>query len=278
MGAEKLSFHIDDTNQGYALIHFDGDLSFATCKEFESVVEQFSSKDLHVLIDCANVYTIPKDFLRSLVKLNSHLKEKEKSLKLYNVGTTLMCNLKIEGMDSSFRIAKDIKSALSDTNLTAPRKTLDTEFINPFLMATIHVLKVQALVESKAGKVYMKNASDPCIGDISGVIGIVSDSFKGSVVVSFPEMTFLKIMSSMLGEEFTKVDREILDGAGELTNMIFGQAKIVLNEKGLGIKTAIPSVVSGKDHSLSSFTKGSVIVVPFESDAGKFFVEICLSS
>jgi chemotaxis protein CheX len=60
----------------------------------------------------------------------------------------------------------------------------------------------------------------------------------------------------MLGEEYTKIDQELVNGAGELTKMIFGQVKIVLNEKGYGIKTTIPSVISGKDHSLSALTKG----------------------
>ncbi len=69
-----------------------------------------------------------------------------------------------------------------------------------------------------------------------------------------------------------------MDGAGEITNMIFGQAKIILNEKGYGIKTALPSVVTGKDHNLLSITKGPVVTVPFTSTAGNFFVEICISA
>ena len=81
----------------------------------------------------------------------------------------------------------------------------------------------------------------------------------------------------MLGEEFTTLNSEIIDGAGELTNMIFGQAKITLNEKGYGIKTALPSVIAGKDHSLNAMTKGPVVVVPFTTPKGNFFVEICLS-
>lgn len=60
--------------------------------------------------------------------------------------------------------------------------------------------------------------------------------------------------------------------------MTFGQAKVILNEKGYGIKTAIPSVVSGRNHSLETLTKGPIVVVPFESSKGNFFVEICLSA
>lgn len=155
---------------------------------------------------------------------------------------------------------------------------IDTNFINPFLAATLHVLKVQASIEATPGKVYLKKEGENLLGDVSGVIGIVTDNFTGNVIISFPEKTFLTVMSGMLGEEFTELSKDIVDGAGEISNMIFGQAKIVLNEKGYGIKTALPSVISGKGHSLSAMSKGPIIVVPFTSAAGDFFVEISLSA
>ncbi len=154
---------------------------------------------------------------------------------------------------------------------------LNTDFIHPFLNATIHILNVQANLPAEPGKAYLKKQNDRLVGDVSGIIGVVSDKFNGSVVISFPETTFLKVMSNMLGESFTELSPEIVDGAGEILNMIFGQAKIVLNEKGYGIKTAIPSVVTGKQLNVSTMTKGPVVVVPFQSGAGDFFVEICLN-
>ncbi|MCM2349737.1 MAG: chemotaxis protein CheX [Bacteriovoracaceae bacterium] len=154
---------------------------------------------------------------------------------------------------------------------------IDINFINPFLAATLNVLKIQANVIADPGKIYLKKDNAPMRGDVSGVIGIVSDTFNGSVVISFPEQTFLKVMGGMLGEEYTTLSQDILDGAGEITNMIFGQAKIVLNDRGYGIKIALPQVVSGKGHSLSSLSKGPTVIIPFTSSAGEFFVEICLS-
>lgn len=154
---------------------------------------------------------------------------------------------------------------------------IDINFINPFLGATLHVLKVQASIEAQPGKVYMKKPTDNLKGDVSGVIGIVSDTFNGSVIISFPEATFLNVIGSMLGETYTELNKEILDGAGEITNMIFGQAKITLNERGYGIKIALPQVITGKGHSLSAMSKGPTVVIPFTSPVGDFFVEISLS-
>lgn len=154
---------------------------------------------------------------------------------------------------------------------------VDVNFMNPFLAATLNVLKVQASIDAVPSKPYLKSEGATMSGDVSGVIGVISDSFHGSVVISFPEQTFLNVMSSMLGEELTVLSKDILDGAGEITNMIFGQAKITLNDRGYGIKMALPTVISGKGHTLSAQTKGPTMVVPFTSSAGNFFVEICLS-
>lgn len=265
------------SNSGFSLVKLDSVLDFANCKLFDEELSTLAGQHNHVLVDCQQVVDLPQDWIRAFMKLQIALKGEGKIFKLVHVNHATLANLKKEGIDSTFSIAKDVKAALVEVNIT-PKKTLDTEFINPFLEATIRVLSVQAKIEATPCKIYIKKVDDKFVGDISGIIGIVSDSFNGSVVISFPEKTFLQVMSSMLGEVFTKLDQDIIDGAGELTNMIFGQAKIVLNNKGYGIKTALPSVVTGKDHSLSAMTKGPIVVVPFDSLAGKFFVEICLST
>jgi len=263
--------HLIDKHEGYTIVKFNQELDYNQSKKFEADIEGLIKNDTnYIVVDCESVGTIPMDCLRTLLKLHLHLKKDNKFVRLYHVSPVLMTYLKKEGVDTTFKITKDIKDALAETGFS-PKKGLDAEFVNPFLSATIHVLKVQAQVEAKSGPLHVKKSGEPQSGDVSGVIGIVSDSFNGSVVISFPEATFLKVMSQMLGEEYKEISKDIIDGAGELTNMIFGQAKIILNEKGYGIKTAIPSVISGKNHSLSALTKGPVVVVPFETNAGPFF-------
>lgn len=229
-----------------------------------------------IIVNCEHLLDISSEWIRQLIKIQVVLKQFDKAMRFILVNSKVMSLFKNEGVDSAFKFCKTLKEALVDFGLVKD-KTLDTNFVNPFLTAALHVLKVQASVEAQAGKIYIKKANDTLLGDVSGVIGIVSDAFEGSVVISFPEQTFLSVMSGMLGETYTVVNKEILDGAGEITNMIFGQAKIVLNEQGYGIKSALPSVVNGRNHTVTGMTKGPVVVVPFTSSAGEFFVEICLS-
>jgi chemotaxis protein CheX len=230
----------------------------------------------HVVVNCEHLSSLSKDWVRVLLKMQLDIKQYNKSMRLILVSPNLAAMLKREGVDSAFKYARNLRDAQVEFGLVTKRM-LDTDFVNPFLSATLHVLKVQSGIESQSKKIYLKKADEKLQGDVSGIIGVVSDTFNGSVIISFPEKTFLNVMGKMLGEEFHELSQDIIDGAGEITNMIFGQAKIVLNEKGYGIKTAIPSVIAGKDHSLSALNKGPSIVVPFDSNAGEFFIEINLS-
>jgi len=231
----------------------------------------------YVVVNCESLSFMSGEWMRLLLQLQAELKKHNRAMAFLGLQLPLKQLFKKNGVDSAFKEVSSLHEALASWGL-ATKKKLDTDFINPFLDATMKVLKVQAYTEATPGKIYIKKLADRFTGDISGVIGIVSDSFNGSVVISFPEATFVALMSKMLSETFTQLCPEILDGAGEITNMVFGQAKVVLNAKGYGIKTALPSVVSGKDHTLTALTKGPCVVIPFASSAGNFFVEICLSA
>ncbi len=263
---------------GYVTLRLVGSMDDDQIKLFEaSLALQLSDPCPHFIINCEHLSFLSKGWVRAILKLKTDLKTYNKEMRLILMKTPLINQLKKEGIDSSFKYAAGLREALVELGLVT-KKMLDTDFINPFLNATLNVLKVQASVDAKPGKVFVKTDAQKSIGDISGVIGLVSDSFSGSVNITFPEKVFLEIVSGMLGETYTEMSQDIVDAAGEITNMIFGQAKVILNEKGYGIKTAIPSVVCGKNHSLETLTKGPIVVVPFESSKGSFFVEICLSA
>jgi len=150
----------------------------------------------------------------------------------------------------------------------------DANFINPFLAATLNVLKVQAQVMAEPGKVQVNKPETAVKADISGIIGVVCDAFKGSVTICFPEATFLKVMSKMLGEEYTTLTPDITDGAAELTNMIFGQAKVVLNQKNYGVQMALPQILVGKEHSFIPNKNEVSVMVPFQTDCGELYILI----
>lgn len=151
---------------------------------------------------------------------------------------------------------------------------MDVRFINAFLEGTLNVLKTMAFVEPKPGKPYLKKDS-LASGDVSGIIGLTG-SATGSMALSFSEGAILKIVSNMLGEEMKEVNGDITDAVGEITNMVSGAARKELEPLGLNISAAIPTVVSGKNHSIKHVLGGPSIIIPFEIEEGPFVVDVCI--
>lgn len=153
---------------------------------------------------------------------------------------------------------------------------MDATIINPIINATINVLDTMAFVKAKPGKPYLKK-DDIARGDVTGVIGMTGAA-HGTVSVTFEEESILKIVSNMFGESIESVDNEVADAVGELTNMISGQARMELEQKGKVFDAAIPSVITGKGHRVIHITEGPKIAIPFSMDEGMFTIEVCLAN
>lgn len=151
---------------------------------------------------------------------------------------------------------------------------MNVEFINPFIKALLNVLSTMAQTELTPGKP-LKKKDDIARGDISGLIGMVGPQVKGSLSITFEESLALEIMNRMLGEKPAELNAEVSDMVGEITNMITGGAKKDLADKGYEFGMATPVVVSGKDHTISHQVDGPKIILPFTSDDGKAYLEIC---
>jgi len=151
------------------------------------------------------------------------------------------------------------------------------EFINPFLDAVLNVLTTMAQTTAKPGKPLLKK-DNLSLGAITGMIGMVGEKTKGSWAITFSKEAILHIASNMLGEQLEEIDEMVTDVVCEITNMVTGGAKRVLSEKGYRFNLAIPTMISGDDHFVHHKTKGPIIIIPFETEAGNFFVEVCFEN
>jgi len=151
---------------------------------------------------------------------------------------------------------------------------LDARFINPVLVSIINILGTMANMQAKPGKPSLKSDNKP-LGIVTGVIDMVGKQATGSIAVSFSKPVVLDIGKRMLRTDFEEVDDQIQDLVGEIANMMAGGAKANLEKDGFDFDLSLPSVKSGNDHLVEHSIKGPVIVLPFTTDKGSFFVEIC---
>ena len=121
---------------------------------------------------------------------------------------------------------------------------MNVTVINAFVDSTINVLKMMAFVDATASSPYLKK-DNVAHGDVSGFI-VFNGSLVGSLALSFSEACILKVVSNMLSEEINTITSMIQDAAGEITNMISGDARKRLQNEGLNVSSNIPSCVIRK--------------------------------
>ena len=150
---------------------------------------------------------------------------------------------------------------------------MDVKFINPFINATLHVLNTMAFTKAEAGKPFLKK-DKVARGDVSGVIGLIVE-VSGTISFSFTEKCILSFVSKMFGEEIKELNDDIGDAAGEISNMISGQARREMEDMGRSLQAAIPTVIMGNGHTITHITSHPIIAIPFKTDNGEFTIEVC---
>lgn len=113
-------------------------------------------------------------------------------------------------------------------------------------------------------------------GEVTGFMHMDSPQGKASLAISFDESTILEICKRMLGEDILTIDETVADLVGEVTNMVTGGAKQKLEEQGFDFSMDRPSVVLGQT-VLEHVNGGRLITIPFNSEAGRFYVEVCFA-
>lgn len=150
---------------------------------------------------------------------------------------------------------------------------MDVELAKPFIKAAVDVLSTMAFIQPKVGKPYVKK-NNTAVGDVTGLVGLTGDK-SGSVSLSFDKKCAVTIVKNMLGDEIDDIMQDVKDAVGELTNMISGQARAGLAERGLVFQGSTPSVIMGDNHTISHMAKSPIMAIPFITSSGNFTIEFC---
>lgn len=156
------------------------------------------------------------------------------------------------------------------------------DFSKPFVEATRNIFETMVFTKIDTQKPSIKESSISK-GDVSAILGLNgafeagdnSTYYKAMLVISFPYETYCKVASAMLMEEHKSYNQEISDVAGEICNMIMGNAKRDLSSAGYSTSMGIPTIIEGKEHSIHYPSNATVIIIPIGCDHGHFYLELC---
>ncbi|MBP7936762.1 MAG: chemotaxis protein CheX [Phycisphaerae bacterium] len=149
---------------------------------------------------------------------------------------------------------------------------MDVRFINPFIGSVKNVFKTMLATDIIVSKPVIKE-HDEANADVSAVIGLSGDA-SGCVVLSFPTRTAAAAASKFAGAEMDEKNPDFADALGELANMVAGHAKA--NLEGLNLSISLPSVIIGKEHTVSQSRIAPRLSLPCDSSLGRFAVEVVL--
>ena len=81
--------------------------------------------------------------------------------------------------------------------------------------------------------------------------------------ISFSRKGALYTYKTLMGDDRSDMDPEVVDAIGELTNIISGQARKELEISGVNLKASIPTVIVGLAVALHFMSSVPIISLPF---------------
>lgn len=149
---------------------------------------------------------------------------------------------------------------------------MDVSFINAFICAAndtfTTMLQIKLTVGEPALKQKVKYTSE-----ITGSIGF-SGKAQGFIAFSYTKDMAINIVSKLIGTQLHDLGMDVVDGIGEITNIVAGNAKQYLPDLALSI--SLPNIIIGSEYKIFGVSQIPVIVVPLQCELGKCIMEVAL--
>lgn len=283
-----------EARDGWLIIKCSMNLDAKVTQDYlKSLSEWMAESQVGIIVDFSRVFKIEKEFFKAVVQTKSALKGSGKWFHSIGLNEAQLKKVRAEGMEAAFSPKKSFEDVVvshsvnenskvrpgaqgeshAEAKGTGSANQLNMDFISPFLIATKKTFETQIQTQIKPIRPYLKTESIPGV-DIAGVLTLVSQGSSGSFVMCFSQDVFLKVYGRMVGEEFDRITPEIEDAASEIVNIVYGLAKMDLNTKGYSFPRAFPTVLTGEKISIRQSGSGPAVIMPFETDLGRFHIEI----
>ncbi|HID69700.1 MAG TPA: chemotaxis protein CheX [Desulfobacterales bacterium] len=149
------------------------------------------------------------------------------------------------------------------------------EIQDKMIEATKEIFSSMVMMEVSVNKIMEEHG--PLTDTITGMIGLAG-THKGILAVHFPYSVAMAITSSFLMMDVEEVNEDVHDAVGEIANMLGGNVKTILSEKGRDIDLSLPSTISGSQYNFQSDKQVEKVIIEFGTGNGTFMVEMDLET
>jgi len=152
---------------------------------------------------------------------------------------------------------------------------MQAKHVNAFIEATLETMKSMCQCEFKrTGDMILVDGEIVDTDDLMAIVGLTG-SVKGAVLLATPLDVGQKIVSKFLMEELTEINCDLMDGFGEIVNILAGAADGKIPE--LRIDLALPSVLVGTNTKFFAKAGNPFVMIPmFIPEMGPFKLGISM--
>jgi len=112
--------------------------------------------------------------------------------------------------------------------------------------------------------------SDP--GTVTGLIGL-HGSVSGFITVNMTDKVAMSAVGGLLQDQFRELDAQVIDGVGEMTNIISGGIKNGLSGSPWAFShVTVPSVIVGQNYQIAYANGLQFLSATFEHDNADAFM------
>ena len=116
----------------------------------------------------------------------------------------------------------------------------------------------------------------PPLNGVMALLGFTGD-WVGTGVLYCHERLACRLSSAMLMTQIVEVNNDVLDGIGELANMVIGNVKDRLESIVGALAMSVPTVVYGRNFQTRATVHRKWLIVPFQIGDDTLEVRLCLS-
>jgi chemotaxis protein CheX len=142
--------------------------------------------------------------------------------------------------------------------------------------ATAEVFSTMLGMEVAPGPEHLDQKPPMIANGVMALVGFAG-SWIGTGVVSCDASLAIQVCNHLLMAEETSVNEDVLDAMGEVTNMIIGNFKTLVENHVGPLCLSIPTVIFGHNFTSRSIGNNSWVVLPFEWNGEIIEVRICLA-
>lgn len=152
---------------------------------------------------------------------------------------------------------------------------MQASHVNAFIDATKETFKSMCGVSfRRSGDVRKVDGEIVACDELMTICGF-SGSVKGAAMLATPLETGKKIISAFMMEDISEINTDLMDGWGELVNILTGAAEAKM--PGIRFNLSLPSTVFGENAHFYAKAGNPFVVIPFQiKDMGPFSLGVSM--